>query len=465
MPSCTICNDTGWRSVGDKASGARVTRCDCKKQEQVKARVRFGHLPPKFENCDLSTFETRSGEHQNTIHVAKRAAIDFVQTYEPSARGLLITGPSGSGKTHLAAAIASELIKKNVQCYFCDYRELLKTIQHSYNGAVPATEMDVLRPVLQATVLIIDELGEASASDWVLDTISYIINHRYLTRATTIFTTSLPVRPAKTSLDVNDLKAVVRQPLPTLGERITDRMLGKITEMCEKLELQTRPQDSAGDLFASSGIPKRYAHCELSNFDLDERQAAYASLASARLMAGRFVEDYPIQREGLLFIGPIGTGKTHLAVSVIKQLIREKSVKCLFADYKTLLHSIRHTYNPEVPLTEDEALRPVLEADVLVIDDLGSVRATSEWVWDTVSMVLNTRYNDNLTTIVTTHLMDAPPQRGDRDPLKGVTREATLGDRITERMRSRLHEMCRKVEMQGEDYRTKYRSASFRSFS
>ena len=104
---------------------------------------------------------------------------------------------------------------------------------------------------------------------------------------------------------------------------------------------------------------------------------------------------------------------------------------------------------------------------VLVLDELGAIKP-SEWVWDTVSHILNTRYNNQRTTIITTNLSDEPPAGASGDGSESATaarranREATLGDRITERMRSRLHEMCRKVEMQGEDYRTKYRSASFR---
>jgi DNA replication protein DnaC len=77
----------------------------------------------------------------------------------------------------------------------------------------------------------------------------------------------------------------------------------------------------------------------------------------------------------------------------------------------------------------------------------------TEWVWDTVSLILNTRYNDNRTTIITTNFEDKPP---------GAGREESLGDRIGERMRSRLHEMCRIVRMQGQDFRQTLRSASFR---
>jgi DNA replication protein DnaC len=107
-------------------------------------------------------------------------------------------------------------------------------------------------------------------------------------------------------------------------------------------------------------------------------------------------------------------------------------------------------------------LRPVFDAEVLLLDELGAVKP-SEWVWDTVSLILNTRYNDNRTTIITTNFADDPAGSAVRSlsPARAATREETLGDRIGERMRSRLHEMCRIVRMDGTDFRQKFKSASF----
>ena len=159
-------------------------------------------------------------------------------------------------------------------------------------------------------------------------------------------------------------------------------------------------------------------------------------------------------------------------MAALKEIIK-KGIHAQFCDYRELLKQIQNSYNPLVQATELEVLRPVFEAEVLLLDDLGAVKP-SEWVWDTVSLVLNTRYNDNLTTIITTNFMDGPaagvtPRRANTglagDP--GVSaaragREETLGDRIGERMRSRLFEMCRLVQVQGRDYRTNFRAAALR---
>lgn len=218
----------------------------------------------------------------------------------------------------------------------------------------------------------------------------------------------------------------------------------------------------ADALLAAARIPKRYEHCELSNFEFD---GPHRHLASARLAACKFVEEYPIDNTGLLLIGSIGVGKTHLAVGIIKELILNKGTACLFYDYRELLKQIQNSYNDSVKATELEVLRPVFETEVLVLDELGAVKPT-EWVWDTVSLILNTRYNDNRTTIITTNYPDDAPRdsNGNSDFARAqrAVRGETLGDRIGERMRSRLHEMCRIIKMEGADFRQTVRSASYR---
>jgi DNA replication protein DnaC len=225
-----------------------------------------------------------------------------------------------------------------------------------------------------------------------------------------------------------------------------------------------RLEDRAARLLAAACIPARYEHCEFESFHT-EIEGPDASLSRARMAVEKFVADYPVERAGILLIGPVGVGKTHLAVSAIKQLIRDKGVPCLFYDYRELLKEIQNSYNASVQTTEMEVLRPVFDAEVLVLDELGAVKPT-EWVWDTVSHVLNTRYNEKRTTIITSNYLDAPAgasaeQRSSSfSAAARAAREETLGDRIGERMRSRLQEMCRKIELAGKDFR-RIKSASF----
>jgi DNA replication protein DnaC len=127
------------------------------------------------------------------------------------------------------------------------------------------------------------------------------------------------------------------------------------------------------------------------------------------------------------------------------------------------LKQVQNSYNRSVEATELEILRPVFEAEVLVLDELGAAKPT-DWVWDTVAHILNTRYNDRRTTIITTNYPNLPPgtaQAGGRGAAKDAMREESLGDRIGERMRSRLQEMCVVVEMHGQDFRQTVKRATF----
>lgn len=232
---------------------------------------------------------------------------------------------------------------------------------------------------------------------------------------------------------------------------------GRTVEEATRCECIRRLQ--GGRLLEAARIPRRYRHCELSNF---EHEGPFRSLAPAHMAALRFVHEFPLENAGLLLTGPIGCGKTHLAVGIAKELILQKSTACLFYDYRELLKEIQNSYNASVQVTEMDVLRPVFESEVLVLDELGAAKPT-EWVWDTVSHILNTRYNDKRTTIITTNYKDlAPAGSAPETQTSRAAREETLGDRIGERMRSRLHEMCRVITLDGTDFRLKYRSASFR---
>jgi DNA replication protein DnaC len=206
-------------------------------------------------------------------------------------------------------------------------------------------------------------------------------------------------------------------------------------------------------LLQQAKIPTRYERCDLDSF----RTEGDHSLAAARMVVENFVREYPLSHTGLMLIGSIGAGKTHLAVAAIREIVTRKGVPCLFCEYRELLKQIQDSYNNDSQTTELEVLRPIFETDVIVLDELGAVKP-SQWVWDTVSFILNTRYNDDRTTIITTNLLDEAALGLPGRP-KGM-REDSLGDRIGERMRSRLHEMCRVVTIRGEDYRQNFRSGT-----
>lgn len=199
-----------------------------------------------------------------------------------------------------------------------------------------------------------------------------------------------------------------------------------------------------GRLLESARVPARFARTELDSY-YPNSDSQHIALRRAR----QFVEAFPVlDGKGLLFHGPFGVGKTHLAVGMLKAVMRKAGARGYFFETPELLRQVRHTYNTRVDETEMGVLRPVLDAEVLVLDDLGSEK-TSEWVQETLGLVINTRYNARRPTIVTSNLHD-PTDSSDPN---------SFMFQIGARTRSRLLEMCEWIEIQGADFRDKDREA------
>jgi DNA replication protein DnaC len=206
-----------------------------------------------------------------------------------------------------------------------------------------------------------------------------------------------------------------------------------------------RAPDRRERLLAAARIPERYRECSLSNYDpAKNNDSQLRAFGEAR----RLVREYPSADRGLLFAGPCGVGKTHLAAAIIKGL-SERGVPCLFYEFGTLLREIQESYSQVARTSELRVLAPVYEAEVLVLDELGASRPT-DWVRDTMTQIIGTRYNERRLTIFTTNYLDG----------RGPANEETLEERIGVRLRSRLYEMCKTVVVEGEDFRRRLHAKS-----
>ncbi len=247
------------------------------------------------------------------------------------------------------------------------------------------------------------------------------------------------------------------------GMRIVERADGsRAARVC-----QCRVDRRVERALRMARIPELYRGSTFENYETADRDQHGYTLNQAKYIVEKFVHSYPADTRGvgLLLTGTVGTGKTHLAICVLKALIGRGATGC-FYHFGDLIKQIQNSYNNSVRSTELEILEPILRAEIMVLDEMGASKPT-DWVFDTIAHILNTRYNERRTTIVTTNYANREPVLTPGRPLsvfeeaREALRNETLGDRIGERMRSRLQEMCMPVEMIGPDYRKTAKRAHF----
>ena len=170
-----------------------------------------------------------------------------------------------------------------------------------------------------------------------------------------------------------------------------------------------RRSNSGTRLLDAARIPPRFRECSFHNYYPKNDSQFFAHSFACRL-----VDEYPAVETGLLFMGTVGVGKTHLAIAVLKDLIEKKGITCLFYESGSLLKAIQDSYNPVSETSEMRVLAPVYQAEVLVLDELGATVPTN-WVRDTMYQIINTRYNNKKLTIFTTNYLDEARARGDEN--------------------------------------------------
>lgn len=252
-----------------------------------------------------------------------------------------------------------------------------------------------------------------------------------------------------------------------LMEKIPDTRPGKegktreIAVRCECFHVKRQAA-----LVKQCRVPERYAN----GFDEYETNfgGAGMSLSQAKLTAMKFVEEYTPRCPGLLFVGALGIGKTHLACSALRALV-DRGIPGLFYSYADLLSEIRNTFNDNGCAkystdmdgnrweTESQILNHVINVEVLLLDELGKVKAT-DWVLDKIREIIGGRYDKQRTTLVTTNFpLQAAAQR-----TPGTSGQILLQEKIGADMVSRLREMCRVVPMEGADFRQNVKAVNFR---
>ncbi len=202
-------------------------------------------------------------------------------------------------------------------------------------------------------------------------------------------------------------------------------------------------------------VPARHGQATLHSFfggtfqhdDPDKRRALLEGV-------NPWLESFdPARRDnrGLVLHGPVGRGKTHLLVGILRELVFAHGAVVRFVEFSRLLGQLKEGYSRGQGDTQ--LLGELADVPVLAIDELGKGRVT-DWELAIVDEVISRRYNAMRTTLATTNY--APRvATGVRDVNLAMVDDSpqSLGDRVGDRVFSRLREMCSFVEVGGQDMR------------
>lgn len=198
-------------------------------------------------------------------------------------------------------------------------------------------------------------------------------------------------------------------------------------EKKEQRERILREQQRLDEAFQNSRISLRFRERTFENFVPEpDTQKAY-----------EIALDFQPKNSGLIFLGSCGIGKTHLAAAIANRQIGKTPT--LFISCPELLLELREEISgkkKDRPLHLFDLARRV---QLLVLDDIGAEKS-SEWVQETLFVLINYRYEQMLPTIFTTNCS-----------------LRVLEEKVSKRITSRMIEMCRCIRMEGEDWRVKFR--------
>ena len=185
----------------------------------------------------------------------------------------------------------------------------------------------------------------------------------------------------------------------------------------------------------SAVIPRRYRDV---SFDRPPVTEIVPQIVAATRRFSEGIDGHLDAGHGLWFMGPVGTGKTTLAMLVSKAALKAGRSVAIYS-LPRLLNEIRDTHRAE--RSHVDLLDRLTAVDLLHIDDVGAER-TTDWVLEELYSIVNARYEDERSMVITTNILD---------------REA-LCEQITERTVSRLTEMCDELPLLGHDRRMDPRS-------
>ena len=358
----------------------------------------------------------------------RRAQVTAMRFAERPAGWLVLTGPSGTGKTHLAAAVTNFRMSRGHPTRFVVVPELLDHLRATFGPDATVRYDDLFDQVIAAPLLILDDLGGHSPSPWAEDKLDQILTHRYDERMPTVITSSLAPH------EMSD----------RFRARVNDSTFSTVAALKPSL-VQPGPDDPGIELRLRNSMT-------FANFDRRGGAGSSAQQKETLREALKATRSFAKHPSGWLYLaGPTGVGKTHLAVAIANATL-EAGNEVIFRFVPDLLDHMRKSFSPSSHVTYDGLFDRVKNAELLILDDLGS-QASTAWAEEKLYQLIVHRHNASLPTVITSRVLLEAGDGGAQD-------SGGFGTRYSEAISSRLRDGLVVTErlISAPDYRFRGRS-------